>query len=159
MNASSFALYTLYINLEKVAGKKHSELISSVKKKQKQLNELLEVNYEEVIRFKLAVLKELYHAIGLSSSGDHEYKHFFEDNKHWLVPYAAFCYLRDKYATSHYNEWSTHSVYDKDAIDKLFHSSASKDDIGFYCFVQYQLHLQLKEAADYAHKKRYRSKR
>ena len=149
---SAFALHPLYINLEKVAGKKHTELVDSLKKKQKQLNELPEVNYEEVIRFKLAVLKELYHAIGLSSE-DHEYKHFFEDNKHWLVPYAAFCYLRDKYATSRYNDWSTHSVYDKEAVDKLFQSSSSKSDIGFYCFVQYQLHLQLKEAADYAHKK------
>ncbi|MFC0776196.1 4-alpha-glucanotransferase [Terrimonas alba] len=150
---SAFALHPLYINLEKVAGKKYNELVNSLKKKQKQLNELPEVNYEEVIRFKLAVLKELYHAIGSPSSEDHEYKHFFEDNKHWLVPYAAFCYLRDKYGSSHYNEWNTHSVYDKDAIDKLFHSSSSKKDIGFYCFVQYQLHLQLKEAADYAHKK------
>ncbi len=149
---SAFALHPLYINLEKVAGKKHTELVDSLKKKQKQLNELPEVNYEEVIRFKLAVLKELYHAIGLSSE-DHEYKHFFEDNKHWLVPYAAFCYLRDKYATSRYNDWSTHSVYDKEAVDKLFQSSSGKSDIGFYCFVQYQLHLQLKEAADYAHKK------
>ncbi|WP_276503316.1 4-alpha-glucanotransferase [Terrimonas pollutisoli] len=150
---SAFALHPLYINLEKVAGKKHSGLVDALKKKQKQLNELPEVNYEEVVRFKLAVLKELYHAIGSPSSEDHEYKHFFEDNKHWLVPYAAFCYLRDKYGSSHYNDWNTHSVYDKDAIDKLFHSSSSKKDIGFYCFVQYQLHLQLKEAADYAHKK------
>lgn len=150
---SAFALHPLYINLEKVAGKKHSGLVDSLKKKQKQLNELPEVNYEEVIRFKLAVLKELYHVMGSDSLDEDDYKLFFEDNKHWLVPYAAFCYLRDKYASSHFNEWSTHSVYDKEAIGKLFHNSSGKNETGFYCFVQYQLHLQLKEAADYAHKK------
>ena len=31
--------------------------------------------------------------------------------------------------------------------------SSAANHVGLYCFIQYHLHLQLKEAADYAHKK------
>lgn len=151
---SAFALHPLYINLEKVAGKKHEDSISTLKKKQKLLNELTDIDYEEVIRFKLAMLKELYEIMDKECFESEEYKEFFDGNKHWLVPYAAFCYFRDKYATSHFKEWETNSVYNKEEIDQLFSSRPEvKKEIHFYCFVQFQLHLQLKEAADYAHKK------
>ncbi|MGZ8553626.1 MAG: 4-alpha-glucanotransferase [Chitinophagaceae bacterium] len=151
---SAFALHPLYINLEKCAGKKHEDVIGSLKKKQKQLNELTEVDYEEVIRFKMAMLKELYEVMGKECFESDEYQDFFEDNKHWLEPYAAFCYFRDKYSTSHFKEWTTNSIYNKEEIYMLFSAgSPVKKEINFYCFVQYQLHLQLKEAADYAHKK------
>ena len=151
---SAFALHPLYISLEKVAGKKQEDLIGSLKNKQKQLNELAEVDYEEVIRFKLTMLKELYEVMDKECFESDDYKYFFDDNKHWLIPYAAFCYFRDKYNTSHFKEWKTNSTYNKEEIDQLFFSrSAVKKEINFYCFVQYQLHLQLKDAADYAHKK------
>jgi len=151
---SAFALHPIYINLEKCAGKKYEDLVSPLKKKQKQLNELAEVDYEEVVRLKLAMLRELYDVMGKDCFESDDYEYFFEDNKHWLVPYAAFCYFRDKYATSHFKEWATHSIYSKEDIDKLFSSnSAIRKEINFYCFVQYQLHIQLKDAADYAHKK------
>lgn len=151
---SAFALHPVYINLEKCAGKKHEDLVGPLKKKQKQLNELAEVDYEEVIRLKLAMLRELYEVMGKDCFESTDYEDFFKDNKHWLVPYAAFCYFRDKYATSHFKEWATNSVYKKEEIDYLFASgSPVKKEINFYCFVQYQLHIQLKDAADYAHKK------
>ncbi|HEY6504589.1 MAG TPA: 4-alpha-glucanotransferase [Chitinophagaceae bacterium] len=151
---SAFALHPIYINLAKVAGKKHAGKISSLKKKQKQLNDLPVMDYEEVIRFKTAMLKELYEVMGQDCFESEDYKDFYEGNKHWLEPYAAFCFFRDKYSSSHYERWKTNGEYKKDEIDRLFSSrSASQKDILFYCFVQYHLHLQLKEAADYAHKK------
>jgi 4-alpha-glucanotransferase len=151
---SAFALHPIFVNLAKVAGKKQADKISSLKKKQKQLNELPAIDYEEVIRFKIAMLKELYEIMGEDCFESEDYKQFFEENKHWLQPYAAFCFFRDKYKTSHYEDWKTNSEYRKEEIDKLFLSkSASNKAVLFYCFVQYHLHLQLKEAADYAHKK------
>lgn len=151
---SAFALHPLYINLAAVAGKKYESRISSLKKKQKQLNELPEVAYEEVARFKLAVLKELYDIMGRESLETEEYATFFEENKHWLQPYAVFCYLRDKNGTSHFEEWKAHSVYNKEEVDRLLLSrAAGQKEIAFWYFVQFHLHLQLKKAADYAHKK------
>lgn len=151
---SAFALHPLYINLAKVAGEEYADQLLSLKKKQKELNELPEVDYEEVIRYKMAVLKELYGIMGeecLSSDG---FNDFFKENRHWLEPFAAFCYYRDKYSTADFRNWNTHSVYKKEEIERLCSPKSDKyKDIGFYYFNQYHLHLQLKEAADYAHKK------
>jgi 4-alpha-glucanotransferase len=151
---SAFALHPIYINLQKVAGKKHAALIRPLLKKQKQLNALAEVDYEQVMHFKMNVLRELYEAEGRSFQDEKEYISFFEDNKSWLVPYAAFCFLRDKYGTSDFSQWKTHSVFNVEEIEKMTsRKSRSYAHIAFHLFVQYHLHLQLKEATDYAHKK------
>lgn len=151
---SAFALHPLYVNLAAIAGKAHASRLTPLKKKQQQLNELAEVDYEEVLKFKLASLRELYEDLAKECLASEDYQHFYNANQHWLKPYAAFCYFRDKFNTSHYEEWKTNSVYNAADIDKLLSAkSPAKKEILFYCFVQYHLHLQLKDAADYAHKK------
>ncbi len=151
---SAFALHPLYINLAKVAGKEHASHLSSLKAKQKELNELPVVDYEQVITIKFSILKELYQVMGKECLESDDFKQFFKTNKHWLESFGAFCYLRDKYNTSNFEEWETNAAYKKEAISTLCSSkSAVYNAIGFYYFNQYQLHLQLKEAVDYAHKK------
>ncbi len=151
---SAFALHPLYINLSKVAGKKYAAKISSLKVKQQQLNSLAAVDYEEVIRYKLSILKELYELMGEECLASEDYIAFFDKNRHWLLPYAAFCYFRDKYGTSHFENWKTNGKYKKAEVEKIFNSrSAAATEMGLYCFIQYHLHLQLKDAATYAHKK------
>ncbi len=150
---SAFALHPMYINLEEVAGKKHADLVKPLRKKQKQLNELPEVDYEEVMKCKLAALKELYTVQKESFLADESFLQFFGNNKHWLVPYAAFCYLRDKNGTSDYSQWKIYSNYDKNAIEKYVAPKARHyDQIALQYFIQYHLHLQLKKATEYAHK-------
>jgi len=150
---SAFAIHPLFINLEKVAGRKYGEIIKPLKRAQKQLNELEVYDYSKVMKFKLSALKELYHAAKVEFLSDLDYFEFFELNRDWLVPYAAFSYLRDKYKTADFTQWKKHQRYDEAEIQKLA-SPAKKhyDEIAFFYFVQYHLHLQLKAAADYAHK-------
>lgn len=149
---SAFALHPLYINLEKIAGKKFHSIVKPLKKKQKQLNELAEFDYEQVMKFKLSILKELYLAGKDEFKNDLDYFEFFDLNRDWLVPYAAFSYLRDKYKTPDFRKWKAHKIYNESAIQKLVSPSQSHyDDIAFFYFVQYHLHLQMKEVADYAH--------
>ena len=151
---SAFALHPVYINLEKVAGKEYADQLRALKRKQKQLNDLAEVNYEQVMKLKLGMLKELYELSGKECFASDDYQSFFDNNKHWLVPYAAFCYLRDKNETSDFQQWKTNGVYDERDIAKLSAPAAKTfNEIALHYFIQYHLHLQLKEAADYAHKK------
>ena len=151
---SAFALHPIYINLSKVAGKKFMQTVKSLTKKQKQLNALPEIDYDQVINFKLSVLRELYDMDAQEFLGEKSYQDFFEDNKNWLVPYAAFCFFRDKFGTSDFSKWKTASVYNEAEVLKLTSPrSKSFKHISFFYFVQYHLHLQLKEAVDYAHKK------
>lgn len=149
---SAFALHPLYLNIPQVAGKKYAELVKPLRKKQKQLNELPEVDYEQVVKFKVAALKELFTLMKEEFLQDPDYLDFFEKNRYWLVPYAAFCYLRDRNGTSDFNQWKVYGKYNKAAIEKYVSPKAKHyDDIAFTYFLQYHLHLQLKEAADYAH--------
>jgi len=149
---SAFALHPLYLNLDEVAGKK-SPLIKKWKEKQQELNAAVDVDYEAVLNFKYAAIKELYELQKTTFKDDTKYFEFFELNRHWLVPYAAFCYLRDKYKTSDYNQWKTNSVYNEDAVQKLVAPTQKHyDSIALHYFTQYHLHLQLKAATAYAHK-------
>lgn len=151
---SAFALHPVYINLEEVAGKKYADLLKPFRKKQKQLNELPDLDYEEVMKEKLAALRSLFAVQKEEFLQDPEYQQFFEENKHWLVPYAAFCYLRDKNGTADYNQWKIYSQYDKGAIQRYVSPRAKHyNEIAASYFIQYHLHLQLKEAAEYLHKK------
>lgn len=151
---SAFALHPLFINLAEVAGKTHAAVVAKLETEKENLNALPVVDYEAVMKIKTAALKELYELMGEECFESAGYKKFFKENKHWLQPYAAFCFFRDKYGHSRFNEWPTNAVYDEAEILKLFAAKASsKAAVGFYCFVQYQLHLQLEDAATYAHKK------
>ena len=152
---SAFALHPLYINLEKVAGKNFVHIVKPLKKKQKQLNELAVFDYEQVMKFKWSVLKELYLASKDVFKNDLDYFEFFELNRHWLVPYAAFSYLRNKNNTPDFNQWKNHKIYNESEIQKLVSPSRSHyDEIAFFYFVQYHLHLQMKSAVDYAHRQK-----
>lgn len=151
---SAFALHPLYINLEKVAGKEFSSIVKPLRKKQKQLNDLAEFDYEQVMKFKISALKELYDAQKENLKNDKNFTDFIKTNSDWLIPYAAFCFLRDKYETPDFLLWKKHSNYDASAIKKLVAiSNAHYHKIAFFYFVQYHLHLQMKEVCDYAHKK------
>jgi 4-alpha-glucanotransferase len=149
---SAFALHPIYLNLEKVAGKKFAASIKPYHKKQKQLNELPDLDYEEVIKLKMAAIKELYHLQKDHFLTDPAYLQFFEENKHWLVPYAAFCNLRDRHDSSDFTQWKVHKKYSKDAIDKYVSPEAKQyHAIALQYFTQYHLHTQLRAATDYAH--------
>ncbi len=151
---SAFALHPIYINLQKVGGKQYAQTTKALGKKQKQLNSLAEIDYEQVMQFKINVLRELFELDKLSFMKEDAWKEFFEDNKNWLVDYAAFSSMRDKFGTSDFSQWKVNSVYNKEEIERLTSPRLkSFRQIAFYYFVQYHLHLQLKEAVDYAHKK------
>jgi 4-alpha-glucanotransferase len=151
---SAFALHPLYINLAKVAGKEYADQIGLLKKKQKQLNELAELDYAQVMKLKLAALKELYTVMGEECFASDDYKKFFDDNKHWLVPYAVFCFFRDQYNSADFEHWKTNKTCDKNEMEQICSpDSAAYHEIAFWWFVQFHLHLQLKEAVEYAHKK------
>ncbi len=147
---SAFALHPLYINLNKVANTKNVSVVKALLKKKKQLNALPHVDYEQVMKFKLSALRELYALQKDFLNGD-DYIDFFKNNSSWLVPYAAFSFLRDKNGTADFTKWRYNKKFDSTAIKRLSAPAQKEfDAIAFYYFVQYHLHLQLKEVKSYA---------
>lgn len=151
---SAFALHPLYLNVEILAGKGDKPAIKLLDKKRKQLNELTEVDYDEVLSYKWKVIRQLYQNQKASLFESDDFKAFVNQHADWLVPYVAFCALRDKNNTANFRNWKQHGEYNKAAVEKLVKSKTKLgDEAGLHLYVQYHLHTQLKAAVDYAHKK------
>lgn len=151
---SAFALHPIYVNLNEVAGKKNHGLIKALKKEQKELNDLPEVDYERVLNIKLKVMRELFLLDKDHTLGSDDFTAFFDKNRHWLVPYAAFCCLRDKQGTTDFTQWNIYSQYNEAAIAEFVSPGEEHfDQVAFHYYLQYHLHLQLRAATAYAHKR------
>ena len=149
---SAFALHPLYLNLSQVAGARHQDLLRALEPERRRLNALEALDYEAVLNAKLAFVKQIFPLQKDKFLKSRDFRRFFEANRQWLVPYAAFCYLRDQHGTPDFNQWPIHSNYDGAEIAALTaDGSAAFAEISLTYFVQYHLHLQLKEASAYAH--------
>ena len=60
--------------------------------------------------------------------------------------------MRDKFGTADFNQWPQHRLFDAKKIAALAASdAAARDAMALHGFIQFHLHLQLREAADYIH--------
>lgn len=151
---SAFALHPIYINLAAVVNKQTRPKLEKLSATQKSLNSLDSVDYDAVIKLKWSFLKEIYPLQKEETFAEKGFSTYFNNNKHWLVPYAVFCYLRDEYGTPNFNEWPAYRVFKQSDIDDLTNPlSDSYNDIAFHYFVQYHLHKQLQDATNYCHQK------
>ena len=144
---STFALHPQFMNLP-AAGVKVTKEYKALRK---ELNDLPEIDYEKVNDAKRRLLLEAFEAKGAKDMESPAYKAFYDANKHWLVPYASFCVLRDINGTPEFGKWKTNSVYSDSRI-KAFCKKHWKET-GFYCWEQFHLDSQLKDAVAYAHSK------
>lgn len=151
---SSFALHPKLLSVQKLAYAVGEEIFAGEKAEIERLNKLSFCDHAAVINLKFAVLKRIFASNKNDFLSDHDYSSFFELNKEWLVPYAAFCVLRDLNGSLKYDEWEELANYNEDAIAAFVEpSSEHYDEITFWYFLQYHLHIQLKNASKYAHKK------
>lgn len=149
---SAFALHPMYVRVEDLFSKEQQSLIKPFKNTIASLNNLPEVDYDGVMKLKWEVLRLAYKENGKKALASKDFAAYFDQNKNWLVSYSAFSYLRDLHGTVDFNHWPTHASYDEKAITELTKpGSSTYDSIAFFYFVQYQLHLQLLEATNYAH--------
>ena len=149
---SAFALHPIYLNLEKLPGG-NTQTLRALEKERLRLNSLDTLDYESVANIKWEYVTTVYKDNKGAFLLEEAYLAYFEQNRHWLVPYAAFCYLRDQYGTVDFSKWPAHSVYDVSQITALTDPAGTAfTDIALHYFIQYQVHRQLQEATAYAHK-------
>jgi 4-alpha-glucanotransferase len=148
---SAFALHPLYLNVAQIVTEQNKPLLEELEKERRRLNSLQAVDYEAVLNAKLNLLKQIIPSQKTATFKSRDFQTFFEQNKHWLVPYAAFSCLREKYGTADFTKWPAHQRYDAQAIAKEFEQGKSLGEVEFYYFVQYHLHWQLKEVTEYIH--------
>ncbi|MDQ0478044.1 4-alpha-glucanotransferase [Chryseobacterium sp. MDT2-18] len=149
---SVYALHPQYLSIEKLEYALPKELENEFKTEKENLNGLSLIDYEQMISGKWKYIKAIFETNQEEILKDRNFKKFIKENEEWLIPYAAFCVLRDKYKTPNFNDWKTHRKYIAGKIAPFFlPKSKEYENSMLHSWVQYQLHLQLKDAIDYTH--------
>ena len=148
---SVYALHPIYLNLDSLGKLKTKKQKDYFQAKKQELNAQTFSDYQHVMNTKWEFFKIIYPQESPAVFASEDYKTFFEANKEWLVPYAAFSYLRDLYGTPEFGKWLAHNIYNSTEIETLSSpDQAHYNDIAIFYFLQYHLHKQLVEVHDYA---------
>lgn len=167
---SVFALHPIYLRLQSLTS--HPDIIRRIGESAKVLNELEQIDYEKVMLNKTSFIKEIFEEEYLKSKNASStkaslpasstslfksVKAFLGENKKWLIPYAVFVSLRDEFGTAEYSKWpEEYRKPKREEVERWFEERMEKESSGVErtCWVQYELHMQLKEASLYAQSKR-----
>ena len=143
---SIYALHPQYTDFRQLPPLKDEAKRQAFEALRQELNALSQIDYERMFTAKMDYLREIFAQEWAAVQRRESYKKFFEQNKEWLVPYAAFCYFRDLYSTATFSEWP------KDATLQSTQKSTfkGKKELQFWYFVQYNLDAQMHEAHAYA---------
>ena len=152
---SIYALHPQYTDFRQLPPLKDKERKAYYEALQKELNALPQIDYERMNNAKLAYLRELFAQEGSKMMKTEAFKTFFEQNKEWLVPYAAFCHYRDMYGTASFTEWPDHKTFTEKERESMSKTTTKiYKEVAFWYFVQFNLDQQMRAAHAYARKQR-----
>ena len=148
---SIYALHPMYVDLQQLPPINDAAYQLEYEKQRRKLNALEQVDYEEVNRLKVDYLSRLYKQESRRIQKDNDFLSFCNRNQEWLTPYCAFCWLRDKYGTSNFQQWPKYASYKEEEILAL--AEKKEREFNFYAYIQYLLDRQLADVAQYARSK------
>ena len=149
---SIYALHPQYIDLSALPPLDDEKAREEFERLREELNALPQIDYERVNDAKTRYLRLLFGQEGKKTMATASFRKFFEANRHWLVPYAAFCHYRDLYGTATFSEWpEEHRAFTyKEQKDMENPRTRIYKEVSFFYFVQYHLDTQMRAAHEYA---------
>ena len=151
---SIFAIHPQYADLRSLPELDDEEARKEAEAECRRLNALPQIDYEKVNAFKLEYLRKVFQQEGKKIMKSAQFKAFFQVTQNWLVPYAQYSWLRDKYGTADFTQWKDHNTWNEDDRAMLSDPRTKEyQEVAFYYFVQYILSSQMKEAHEYAKQK------
>ena len=123
---SAFALNPVYLNLSETVTPENRSLLQELEGERQRLNKLDALDYEAVAKAKFDFLKRIYPQQRDETFAKSDYQEFLQKNKPWLEPYAAFCFLRDRYGSTVYEQWPQHRRYNPKEAEALAHAKNGK---------------------------------
>ena len=143
---SIYALHPQYCDLRQLPEIKDADKKAAFEQLRQELNALPQIDYERMFAAKLDYLRTVFAQEWTAVQRRDDYKKFFEQNKDWLVPYAAFCYYRDLYGTAEFSKWPVGATLA--ATQKS--TFKGKKELQFWYYVQYNLDRQMHSAHAHA---------
>ena len=150
---SIYALHPQYIDIRQLPELKDAQKAAIYEEKRKELNALVQIDYEAVNEAKRAYLHDIFDQEGKKALESAGFKAFAANND-WLKPYAAYSVLRDKYNDADFSKWPEYQTYSEEVLNTVFKAgSETNKQAKFYMYIQYVLHTQLLSASAYARQK------
>ena len=146
---SVYALHPMFLNLSKIGKLQNKTKAVAFEKKRKVLNDAQIVEYEQVNKMKWDYISEIYFQEEENFLANDDFRNFFAENSHWLVPYAVFSCLRDSYGTADFTKWDDFAVFERKKIND--YAEKNSREVGLYYFTQFHLAKQLTEVRQYLH--------
>ena len=151
---SIFAIHPQYADFKALPQLTDATQRKRFEKLRKELNALPQIDYERVNDAKNEYLRLLFEQEGKKTFQTAEYKHFFEENKKWLVTYAQYCMLRDTYGTADFSQWPDHQTWDEADRTALTNvRSKAYKAVALHYYVQFILYVQMKGVHEHARSK------
>lgn len=108
------------------------------------------VDYEKLYNGRYEIYRKAFKNSDITS--DSEYIKFVKENESWLEDYALFMAVKSKYDGKSFIEWDDDIKLRKPEALKKYKKEL-KDEIDFYCFLQYEFYTQWMELKSYANEK------
>ncbi|MBD2767130.1 4-alpha-glucanotransferase [Hymenobacter sp. BT664] len=147
---SVFALHPQFIHLEGIAPLQDKKAARELAQLKAELNAKDFVDYEPMMKAKWKFLRLLYQQEKKAFLADAGYRTFYASQADWLVPYAAFSALRDRFGTADFQQWPAEFRTPQNLSELTAETAPDYDEYGLFFFTQFHLDQQLREAVSYA---------
>jgi len=157
---SVFALHPLYVRMSAIGKLKDAKVAAEIEEEGKKLNAYEAIDYEAVMNMKLRFFKLLFAQERENILKDVAFWKFVKENEEWLLPYAVFSCMRDRFGTVEYAWWPKYGRWSdcrEEFVQFLSPESAMTDakafdEIAVFFWIQYHAHMQMTAASRYARK-------
>ncbi|MFD1467698.1 4-alpha-glucanotransferase [Hymenobacter caeli] len=150
---SVYALHPQFVHLEGIAKLKDKKAAAELARLKQELNARDFVDYEPVMAAKWKFLRLLYKQEKKAFLADAGYRQFLTEQSSWLIPYAVFSALRDRFGTADFTQWPADFRAPHALAALTAETAADYDDYGLFFFLQFHLDKQLRAAVAYARSK------
>lgn len=149
---SVMALHPIYVNITAIGPIRNPGHRSAYVRERKALDALPAIDYEKVLAMKNKYLRIQFETYKEDTFSEPKFLSFYRSNKSWLLPYCAFCALRDSHGTADFSKWGKDSVCTPELLTRLnSQDNPLYPEISFHIFTQYHLHRQLLDSVQYLH--------
>ena len=148
---SIYAIHPLYISVPMLGSLNNKKRTAFYNNARKRLNAKKTIDYQSVEEYKTAYFREYFEQEKDNIFKNDGFKEFISQNREWLIPYAAFSYLRDSYGTADFAKWGEYAPYNREKIEKFCNpNNEAFDEFSYIFFIQFTLHNQFELVSQYA---------
>lgn len=148
---SVFALHPQYVDLRQLPPLALKTEAEAFERLRCELNDLQQIDSVRVNEAKTCYLRAVYADHGRQTLDTAAFRQFFNDNAHWLVPYAQYCHLRDTYGHNDLSLWQGHERWHETDRQALTDRRTRQwREVAFYYYVQFVLFQQMQAVHSHA---------